>query len=86
MGVEEKNNILPVFCSSARPFEKAKECLMTRKEKEAAERYILDNCDEVSTFIEYLSRPISITNLNKYKYNIISLLIKFAIADNIENN
>ena len=30
MVVEEQKNILSVFCSSARPFGKAKECLLTR--------------------------------------------------------
>ena len=51
MGVEIQNGVLFVFCSSARPFGKAKERPMTKKEKEAAEIYILDNCDEMKSHL-----------------------------------
>ena len=86
MGVEEQNDILSIFCSSARPFGKTKERLLTRNEKDATELYVLDNCNEVSPFVEYLSLSFPIFSFNKFKYSIISLYSKFTITSNLENN
>ena len=67
MGVKEENDILYVICSSACLFGKAKECLLTRSEKDVVELYVLDNCTEVSYFVEYLSLSFSIRPFNKFK-------------------
>ena len=40
MRVEEQNDILSVFYSSARPFKKAKERLLTQSEKDVVKLYI----------------------------------------------
>lgn len=53
LGDEEQDDIFSIFCSSVRPFGKAKERLLTQKEKDAAELYVLDNCQEVEPFVEY---------------------------------
>ena len=37
MGVEEQNDIFSVFCSSAHPFGKTKEHLLTQNEKDVVE-------------------------------------------------
>jgi len=49
---EDNENILSVFSSYSRPFGKGNMRLLTPKEKAAAQMYILDNCDEVSPYIE----------------------------------
>ena len=67
MGVEEQNDILSIFCSSARPFGKAKERLLNRSKKDAVELYVLDNCNEVKSFVEYLLLSFSICLFNKFK-------------------
>ena len=71
IGVEEQNDILFMFYSSTRPFGKTKEHILTRNEKDAAELYVLDNCDEISPYVEYLSLSFSIRPFNKFKYCII---------------
>ena len=67
MVVEEQNDILSVFCSSACPFRRAKEHLLTQSENDTIELYVLDNCDEVKPFVEYLSLSFSICPFNKFK-------------------
>jgi len=49
---EDNENILSVFSSYSRPFGKDNMRLLSPKEKAAAQMYILDNCDEVSPYIE----------------------------------
>ena len=48
-------------------FGKAKEHLLTQSEKDAAESYVLDNCDEVEPFVKYLTLSFSICPFNKFK-------------------